>query len=207
MFIKAGLRVALICGAIIVVVPVAAQAETYTATTISSMHGALDFIDSQCHEHGPSDTQILPTSPIQREQLDEAQHGMNVVVKTHWEDGAGSLETVDTVASRSGTNYVTHCASQNTSFATHVDGTIAEWFAGNASGGFLLNLSGGATKRFSFTLDENPPVNGRELYCSPEDCAAFHRVIQFNKTKVRVYFKVIESPDGPREQVEKVQTL
>lgn len=182
-------------------------AESYDATVSELFHGSLEVLDAQCHHHDltPSERGGVPLSALWA----WGTHNYNVRVVSHYDNGS---EIADEIYPRNGSSTITRCARDTQSFSTHVDGRLISWSEGNAVGAFDLLTSEGATRHFDFLAGKEPPVNGHHVFCenAPEPdigCASLEAVVTFNRTRVRVFYRVIDSPDGPEDDVIRIQTL
>jgi|GEM_PF-4968676 len=189
-------------------IPLGAAAASYDATVYKLFHGFLLVTDVQCHGHDL--TFSNSGSAVSHAAFDAwgSQH-FNVHVVSHFDN---QLEYADEIYPRTGANALTKCASAQRSFSTHVDGRLTSWTEGNAVGAFDLVTSTGATRHFGFLAGKEPTVNNHRVFCingpNPDRaCNALTAFITFNRTLVRVYYKVVDSPDGPSDEVTRIQTL
>ncbi len=183
-------------------------AESYDATVNSLFHGFLLVTDVHCHNHDLafSNTGI----GVSRAAFDAwgGQH-FNVHVVSHYTD---QVEYADEIYPRDGTNAIRKCASEQRSFSAHVDGRITSWSEGNAVGAFDLITTSGTTRHFAFLAGKEPAVNAHHVFCEngPDPdigCDSLKAFISFNRALVRVYYKVVDSPDGRSDDVIRIQTL
>jgi len=186
----------------------AAAAASYDATVDKLFHGFLVVTDLQCHSHDLASGDSGGVSIKAFRTWGSSQH-FNVHIKSHYDN---QLEYADEIYPRSGANAITRCASEQRSFSTHVEGRITSWSEGNAVGGFDLVTPSGATRHFGFLAGKEPTVNNHHVFCenapNPErGCDALTAFITFNRTRVRVYYKVLDSPDGPSDELTRIQTL
>jgi len=186
----------------------ALASDSYDATVDQLFHGFLLVTDVQCHHHDL--TFSNGAGGVSRKAFDAwgSQH-FNVHVVSHYD---GDLEYADEIYPRGGGNAITKCAAEQQSFGTHIDGRIASWSEGNAVGDFVLTTSTGATKTFTFLAGHEPSVNGHHVFCEngPDPdigCERLKAPVTFGRTRVRVYYKIVDSPDGPSDEVTKIETL
>ncbi len=172
--------------------------DSYNATIITFAHGWLTVIDDQCHHH------TLWASLTNRPSLSAGalrnwgwQHTYaNVRIYSHMEGVPPDLlEVPEQIVLRQGDSDIEKCDKETRSFEAHVDGKVIKWDEGNAFGGFTLRLSSGATRDFAFTAGREPLVNGHRVFCEAlnHNCPA----LLFKNALVRVYYKIVDSPDGP----------
>lgn len=182
--------------------------ESYDATVVKEFHGFLIVTDMQCHSHD-----LAFSTSGKGSSLDSfwawGAHHFNVHINSHFSEGN---EYADDIFPRSGPSSIGKCASSEKTFKTFVDGRIASWSEGNAVGALTIAMSDGATREFSFLTGHEPPVNGKHLFCqgfpdSATGCSGAIRLIISNRTKVRIYYDVIDGPDGPSDDVVKIATL
>jgi hypothetical protein len=181
--------------------PIRATAQdSYDATVNTLFHGSLLVVDVQCHNHSLS---FDDASGVTRKAIDAwGKHHYNIRVISNRN---GILEVAREIYPRDGANAIAKCASEEQSFATHVDGRITSWSEGNALGGFDLVTSSGATRHFGFLPGNEPPIDGHRVFCesTPDPdvgCDRLKALIRINRTKVRVYYKVTDTPDGPSDE-------
>ena len=193
---------------VFVFIPKADAETSYDATVDNFFHGSLDVVDANCHSHHLS---FADTGGLSWRAFNAwGAHHYNIHVVAHT-SGSG-LEIADVIYPRDGMSTITRCATEEQSFATHVDGRIVSWSEGNAVGSFTLLTLNGATRDFGFLAGKEPSINGQRVACVNSSdpviaCDSLKAVITLGRTKVRVYYKVIESPDGPSDAVVRIQTL
>jgi len=187
-----------------------ADDSSYGATVVNFAHGFLDVIDFQCHHHSLTS---LPDSGLSMDSIRTwgwQRGGESVQISSHF-DSEDRLEIVDQIHRSAGQNAAKKCTKETTSFGTHADGVITTWSEGNAAGGFTLKSASGATREFGFVTQDEPPIDGHKVFCEstdmPPGCPALMRLIHLNRTQVRVYYKIIDSPDGPAISVIRIQRL
>jgi hypothetical protein len=178
---------------ILTALPVIALADTYDSTTIGAAHGFMGVIDSTCHRHSLNVT------------FDEGQKWgatpTNIRVTSSFANG---LETPSSIQRRSGKNYLVSCRSEQKAFATYTDGLFTDWSDGNDMGSFTIRSPSGATRDFFFQEGPTNPlrINGKHdtIYCvdaSRMPCDDLKAFFAIGKTRVRVSYKLVDSPDGP----------
>jgi hypothetical protein len=186
---------------------IACAAESYDATVDSLFHGFLLVVDTQCHHHSLS---FSDSGGVSRRAFDAwGDHHYNIHVASR---NDGELEIAEEIHPRDGANAISKCASEEQSFGTHVDGRVTMWSEGNAIGGFDLVTSAGATRHFGFLTGKEPTVNGHHVFCesapNPDvGCEGLKALLTLNRTRVRVYYRIVDSPDGPSDEVVRIQTL
>lgn len=185
----------------------AASQGSYDATVLDFAHGFLIVIDLECHHHDLTSRNNVSMDTLRA--WGWKRRGQNVHISFHYED---QVEIADEIYPSDSANVIGRCAKEERSFETHVDGKITQWSEGNAIGSFDLATSTGATRTFGFAAGKEPSVDGRRVVClsGPDPdwgCSSLKALIKFNRTKVRVYYKVIDAPDGPREEVIRIQII
>lgn len=182
----------------------AASAESYDATVSGPIfHGFLNVVAKDCHHHNLSDSRTI----TQQALFAWGAAKYNVHIESHTN---GHLEQADEIWPRTTESVLVRCEKQTLAFNSQVDGTIASWSEGQAIGSFEVITDAGARRTFSISAGKEPPINGRRLYCGNAPdllCADFSRVVRLNVTKVRVVYKLIDSPDGAYTNVVRIQTL
>lgn len=187
---------------------VALAANSYDATVDQVFHGFLLVTDTQCHHHDLASSN--GASGVSHKAFEAwGAHHFNIRVVSHSDS---DLEYADEIYPRDGPNVIAKCATEEQSFGTHIDGMILSWSEGNAVGNFVLSTPTGATKNFGFLAGHEPSVNGHHVFCEngPDPdvgCDGLRAYITFSHTHVRVYYKIVDSPDGPSDQVTKIVTL
>jgi hypothetical protein len=174
-----------------------ASAEEYDATTIGFAHGFLMLIDANCEQHSVGESIPDPSGGQRAAMQAFAQTPSNVHIKTH-QVNYGEALTIIYPATHA--NFIARCKASEQRFQTHVDGVLMSWSNGNGVGQFEIRLPTGVMRSFPFAVDANfPTVNGQKLGCDnqddPNDCPLLS-LVHFGKTKVRVFFTVVDGPGG-----------
>lgn len=185
---------------------VKASGTSYDATVETFAHGFLSVVDLQCHRHSLTSfpNSGLPMSTLRNWGWE--RRGANVRVESHI-DIADQLEIADQIYDRNGENATTRCANATRSFDAHLDGRITKWDEGVIAGSFTLQLDSGATREFTFNTGNEPPIDERRHFCeqlNPVGCSWLSRLKQ---ERVRVFYKILDSPDGPSVKPLRIETL
>lgn len=172
--------------------------DSYDATIITFQHGWLTVIDAQCHHHSLWETltnrRSLSTDALRNWGWKHAN--ANVRIYEHKEgDPPNLMEVPEQIVLRPGASDIEKCDKETHSVGSSAVGRIVEWDEGNAFGSFTLRLSSGATRDFTFAAGKEPLFDGHRVFCENlyHNCAAF----LFKGQRVRVYYKIVDSPDGP----------
>ena len=183
--------------------------DSYDATVDRLFHGFLEVMDTHCHGHSLTfaDAGVAGVSRVAFDAWAAEHYNVHIVSRTQ-----GDLEYAIEIYPREGGNAIRKYASEEQSFGAHVDGRIVSSSQGNALGSFTLQTQTGATRDFGFLAGREPLVNGHSVYClngpDPIDgCDTLLKYVRFGKTRVRVFYKVVDGPDAARDEVIKILTL
>jgi hypothetical protein len=188
-------------GALLPIVSLA-QNNSFDGTIVGYEHGFLTVIDSACHRHVLSGwAGGLPADTLRSWGWQHAGQHVRVALRMNEDE-----EVPLAISSHSGPNEITRCEKEQRSFETHIDGFITQWSEGVMVGEFKLRETSGATRVFGFHTGREPRVDGRFFYCESSDmgCAGFAKLAH---TKVRVFYEIIDSPDGTTIKPLRIESL
>jgi hypothetical protein len=179
-----------------------------TGTITSAGHGFVSIMTADCHQVS------LSTGDMDNSALFAWawKPGTKAIHVTTYTDSFTRLETIRTLQKLGAQpDYITKCARETNVIGAHADGVITDWSSGNAVGAFDLRTSGGALRTFEFEAGSEPLINGHHVSCylssaSPASCTVKNYLV-FNRTRVRVFYRIVDSPNGTATVATHITTL